>query len=1496
MGHHVSNRHLANHNQRWQHLVRTIAEHLERAGEPRAFFNALLPVLLELTGLETGWVFLANGEKWELAAVHGIPVPPQPDAHPCRRCCQLAEETEEKSTLISDCDYWHAHGYPHLQRHVSVPLRIGGRTLGVLNAAWPGKPNPPSRTLELLEAAAPLLTIALDQIEQRRAARRQAERLERSHRLLHVLEATAVQVRDALNLDEILSTVGENLKQVGIRCAVALVGPDERTLTLRYTSAGRRQMKHLSAALGLPDAAWTVPWSPDSWFSDAAPDQAVLVRKGVLLLQRAFPHISREVWSRILERTNSGKTNVLYAPLRAGGKVVGLLFAWGPEWEEDDLASFALFCAELGAMIRAVQLGEQLRAQRVREQGLLLRHARALLSADDESAIVQATLEVVREALAVPFAALLVPGTPPARSLFAAGEQPQAPVGRVPVEGSWEGHVFVQKAPAWWSGQPHAHAPRIVAAAIAPLLGTRAPCGVLCAYSDRPRTFEEGEMHLLTLIAGQAATALERLQSRRAAVRAEVQFQRLFDSVPVGLYRSTPDGRVLSVNRALVEMLGYPDRETLLNTPASALYVDPADRERWKENVDRQNIVRDFEMRLRRYDGSLIWVRDTARVVRDQAGRVLYYDGIVEDITAHKQAQQEREALLAILEQKAAYLEALNAVIVAAAEADDLASLLATALDHVLQALGLKMGGIWLAGEAIVGGLPEEFGARVAAAIRTAGLTLSAPVIVENWHTVPPDAPHVALKPVMAEFGVWASVSVPIGDGPEGGLNVAAPRPRGWREEEVTFLVAVGRQLDAAAKRIRLFQEARQRARMATRLAKLAGALSRPQRVSEVLPAIGQGIRELSGADRVAIYMFEDDNTVTCPWFYGLSPTYIAAVLREAPRLPGWRLTVHTAPVFVHDIEALPEENPLRPLARAEGYRALALWPLIYEGHTVAALGCYYNTPRRWSRAEQEIIESFCRQAALAITNARFFEAEQRRRQTTAELLEMVHRVGASLDFNEVLIRIARHTARICRAHRCSIFLLEEGEDGLIAQPFMSQFADGHLDVGLWRRFKAEESLPLKDLPSLEPVVQQQRALIINDVDQTEPALRAWVAAYGIKSLLVVPLVTHGQIIGVMVLDQVEPNRYFTSEHADLAMTIGDRVAASIENASLYTAQQQLTRKLTVLHRVTASLLKTLDRETLVERVLEGALTLMSKARRAALLLVETSSGDIYVAHSRGYGYGNLPSTRRLPGTQAALQAIRARRPVFVRVTDAHLSSPKPPSAEGASGPTLAVPLIVEENPLGALLLEGEAFEEEDIEVLAAFAATAAAALHNALLHAQVQELAMTDALTGIYNRRALFLLGRREVERAKRFGRPLTAIMFDLDHFKRVNDLYGHAVGDQVLAQVARLCQGELRQTDLLGRYGGEEFVVLLPETSLSDAWQTAERLRQRVARTLIETDRGPLHITVSLGVAALPRAQLSLEKLIEQADQALYAAKQAGRNCTRIWPNDALDEEVRE
>lgn len=161
------------------------------------------------------------------------------------------------------------------------------------------------------------------------------------------------------------------------------------------------------------------------------------------------------------------------------------------------------------------------------------------------------------------------------------------------------------------------------------------------------------------------------------------------------------------------------------------------------------------------------------------------------------------------------------------------------------------------------------------------------------------------------------------------------------------------------------------------------------------------------------------------------------------------------------------------------------------------------------------------------------------------------------------------------------------------------------------------------------------------------------------------------------------------------------------------------------------------------------------------------------------------------------------------------------------------------------------------------------------------QQLASTDGLTGLTNRRHFFELGELEFNRAQRYVRALSVILFDVDHFKRVNDSYGHQVGDQVLRELARCCRNCLRSMDLVGRYGGEEFVLMLPETALADACRFAERLRQVVTAQIIPlTAEQSFSITISLGVATLKADIVSLDQLIELADQKLYQAKHNGRN----------------
>ena len=171
-------------------------------------------------------------------------------------------------------------------------------------------------------------------------------------------------------------------------------------------------------------------------------------------------------------------------------------------------------------------------------------------------------------------------------------------------------------------------------------------------------------------------------------------------------------------------------------------------------------------------------------------------------------------------------------------------------------------------------------------------------------------------------------------------------------------------------------------------------------------------------------------------------------------------------------------------------------------------------------------------------------------------------------------------------------------------------------------------------------------------------------------------------------------------------------------------------------------------------------------------------------------------------------------------------------------------------------------------------------------LYQEVQRLANLDGLTGCFNRRHFMALAIQEIQRSMRYKRPLSFLMMDIDNFKGFNDQYGHQVGDQLLCNLVTLCQKQLRNVDIFGRYGGEEFVALMPETGAEGALLASERLREKIEKMSINTPAGKLSITVSMGLTSLERGfdeKQTVDTLIKSADKALYAAKDAGRNCVR-------------
>jgi diguanylate cyclase (GGDEF)-like protein len=215
----------------------------------------------------------------------------------------------------------------------------------------------------------------------------------------------------------------------------------------------------------------------------------------------------------------------------------------------------------------------------------------------------------------------------------------------------------------------------------------------------------------------------------------------------------------------------------------------------------------------------------------------------------------------------------------------------------------------------------------------------------------------------------------------------------------------------------------------------------------------------------------------------------------------------------------------------------------------------------------------------------------------------------------------------------------------------------------------------------------------------------------------------------------------------------------------------------------------------------------------------------------------------------------------------------------------LCIPLAVQNRIMGVLSIDGvpDQSDRNDLTALLYIVGgQAASAIDRASQHHHVKSLSLTDWLTRLLNRRALHDRLQQEFDRARRYRSSLSLIMLDIDYFKKVNDIYGHQQGDAILRGLAGILIEESRRSDILARYGGEEFIIVLPETTLTNARQLAERLRMRVESHSFQLPMGQsLKITISLGVAALPHTGVTDEEsLIREADLALYRAKGEGRN----------------
>jgi len=334
---------------------------------------------------------------------------------------------------------------------------------------------------------------------------------------------------------------------------------------------------------------------------------------------------------------------------------------------------------------------------------------------------------------------------------------------------------------------------------------------------------------------------------------------------------------------------------------------------------------------------------------------------------------------------------------------------------------------------------------------------------------------------------------------------------------------------------------------------------------------------------------------------------------------------------------------------------------------------------------------------------------------------------------------------------------------------------------------------------------------------------------------------------------------------------------------------RQRIQELEVMNVTMTSLSSELELTNLLQTITERAVKLLNVSL-GELLLCDKQTGELEIVAQ----YPLNPSQIGLKvqhGQGAVGQAAATKRGLILNDYKAFANS-LPDAITSGVAATLNVPLLKGDKLIGVLGVaqhnKTREFTKDDMRLLTVFANQARVAIENARLYKEVQHLAFTDVLTGISNRRRLFELLDEEYRRAIRYQRPLSLMLIDLDHFKKINDAYGHAAGDEVLRWFANQCNLLTRQKlDLIGRIGGEEFAIIYPEADLASAMGAAERLRAQIIGRSIPYNGMQLKITFSAGLAALPlEKEISFEQLIERADKALYFAKEQ-RNCMAYWNN---------
>lgn len=502
---------------------------------------------------------------------------------------------------------------------------------------------------------------------------------------------------------------------------------------------------------------------------------------------------------------------------------------------------------------------------------------------------------------------------------------------------------------------------------------------------------------------------------------------------------------------------------------------------------------------------------------------------------------------------------------------------------------------------------------------------------------------------------------------------------------------------------------------------------------------------------------------------------------------------------------------------------------------------------------------------------------EEEQRKYAEALARIAATLNSSLHLEVVLEKMLEILHEVVPHDAANVALLKDE----------SQFHFVKLKGYKEKSIKVIESFEYKidSIPGFKKMAAEKEALVIADT-KISPLWLDLPESDWVRSYIGSPIVVEGKVIGFINVDSKTPN-YYTQEQAERLKVFADEAAIAIKNARYVEELRERNQDLTTLYEVGLSMTKELDDHEIVD----GLIKQIEHFKEIDIFLLMTFSDGlgkivVYLFDSKKKLLQSIEVDKDKVGkfVQMVVENMKTIYLPNFNDPDMFLELTKKQNYSFEKIQTcLGIPLIKGKEIIGILSVfskKENAFNQKQIQLLETIASQLSITFQNVKMYERMKELAIIDELTGIYNRRFFYLAANKEIDRAVRYHKSLSLILIDIDHYKDVNDHFGHIAGDKVLQRLTQVIQKELRESDIFSRYGGEEFLILLANAEIKDAVAVAERLREKVEELQVRYNEEEISVTISLGVTQLTAERNTLQELIAVVDQALYGAKQKGRN----------------